>query len=48
MEVSGAHEMVVTGRMVFCVIVTLVGASWIPVDKELFLMGPVLDVVKTH
>ena len=38
--------MVVTGQMVFCVIFILVGASRIPVDKELFFMGPVLDPVE--
>ena len=33
MQVSGAHEMIMVGKVVFCVVVSKVGATRFPVDK---------------
>ena len=48
MQVSGVHETMMGGRVVFCVIVAKVGATWFPVDKELALDFTIFDPLEAH
>ena len=48
MKVGRTHETVMTGRMMFRVVVAEVRAAGLPLDKELLLLGPILDPVEAH
>ena len=48
MEIRLAKGTVANSWMVFSVVVAQVQASGLPVDEELFLLGPILDPVKAH
>ena len=48
MEKIGTHEAVVGGRVVLGVVISKIGHPRLPVDKELPLVGPVLDPIKLH
>ena len=48
MQVSGAHEMIMVGKVLFCVVVSKVGATRFPVDKELALVFIIFYPVEAH
>ena len=48
MQVSRAHETMMGGWVMFCVVVAKVGATWFPVDKELSLDFMIFDPVEAH
>ena len=48
MQVSGAHQTMMGGRVVFCVVVAKFDATRFPVDKELALDFTILDPVEAH
>ena len=48
MQEDGAHEPMVTRRMVLREVVAQVFGPWAPVNEKLALFDSVLDPVKTH
>ena len=48
MQINGAHENVITGRMMFCEVIGKVLGAFAPIDLELFLLDSVLNPVETH
>ena len=47
-QVIVAHETMMGGRVVFCVVVAKVGATRFPVYKELALAFTIFDPVEAH
>ena len=48
MKVSRTHALMVSGRVKFCEVVSIIVASGFPIDVELLLVYSVTDPVETH
>ena len=36
------------GRVMLGLLITKISISWLPIDKKLFLEGPIMDPIKMH
>ena len=48
MQIGRTKKLMTGGRVMLGVVIAKISISWLPIDKQFVLEGPILDQIKTH